>query len=296
MAETTKTNVRQANTKAFVVGTLSEKSLEVKTEEGKTRIEGYLTIKTSDVNFVKFSVKINEKTNAGADNKCYAGIETVMNEYHSIAEVGEEEATKVKVSGDVNLFTGRDGKPAVAYKSNFFNRIKTDDEFEPKAEFTIETYITNISPELDSDGAETGRMTVTGWCPSYNGIEPVELVAEGDTGKAIEDTFHAGQTVEFYGDIINNKIETITEIPVAIGKPRRKVETTYKNDLIINGASEAYEEGVSQEAPYEDSVIEAALQERKNKMEEAKAKAQSGSKPAVAAKPSGAAHGRSLGF
>lgn len=293
MAET---NIRQANTKAFVVGILSEKSLEVKTEDGKTRIEGSLTIKTSDVNFVKFGVKVNEKTNAGTENKCYAGIQTVTNEYQSIAEVGEEAATKVKVSGDVNLFTGRDGKPAVAYKSNFFNRLKADDEFEPKAEFTIETYISNISPELDSDGAETGRIIVTGWCPSYNGIEPVELVAEAEVGKAIEDTFKEGQTVEFYGQIINNKIETITEIPVAIGKPRKKVETTYKNDLIITGASEAYEEGVSQTAPYEDSVIEAALQERKNKQEEAKAKAQSGSKPATTAKPSGAAHGRSLGF
>ena len=293
MAET---NIRQANTKAFVVGILSEKSLEVKTEDGKTRIEGSLTIKTSDVNFIKFGVKVNEKTNAGTDNKCYAGIQTVMDEYQSIAEVGEEAATKVKVSGDVNLFTGRDGKPAVAYKSNFFNRVKADDEFEPKAEFTIETYISNISPELDSDGAETGRIAVTGWCPSYNGIEPVELVADAEVGKAVEDTFKEGQTVEFYGQIINNKIETITEIPVAIGKPRKKVETTYKNDLIITGASEAYEEGVSQTAPYEDSVIEAALQERKNKQEEAKAKAQSGSKSATTAKPSGAAHGRSLGF
>lgn len=296
MAEV-KTNLRQANTKAYVVGILSEKALEVKTEEGKTKVTGHLTIKTSDVNFIKFTVNVNEKTNAGADNKCYSGILTVMEEYKSIAEAGEEEATRVKVSGDVNVFTTRDGKPGVSYKSNFFNRLKADEEFEPKAEFSVETYITNISPELNTDGEETGRIVVSGWCPTYNGIEPVELVAEGETGKAVENTFKDGQTVEFYGEIINNRIETITEIPVAIGKPRKKVEVSYKNDLLITGASEAYEENVTPEIPYEDGVIEAALQERKNKLEEAKAKAQSGNKaPAAATKPSGAAHGRSLGF
>lgn len=40
---------------------------------------------------------------AGADNKTYAGIQTVMNEYKSIAEVGEEEATKVR-EGKRNVF------------------------------------------------------------------------------------------------------------------------------------------------------------------------------------------------
>ena len=41
----------------------------------------------------------NFTLNAGTDNKTYAGIQTVMNEYKSIAEVGEDEATRVKVSG-----------------------------------------------------------------------------------------------------------------------------------------------------------------------------------------------------
>ena len=53
MAET---NLRQANAKAFVEGVVSEKDLKVVTEEGKTKIAGHLTVKTSDVNFVKFNV------------------------------------------------------------------------------------------------------------------------------------------------------------------------------------------------------------------------------------------------
>lgn len=294
MAET---NLRQANAKAFVHGVVSEKDLKVVTEEGKTKITGSLTVKTSNVNFVKFNVNVNEKTNVGTDNKTYAGIQTVMNEYKSIAEVGEDEATRVKVSGDLSPFTDKKtGEKVVAYRSNFFNRLKADEELEPKAEFSVEVFISGINPELDTEGVETGRTVVSGWVPTYNGIEPIDLVAEGEVAQAVDSGFEPGQTVEFYGDIINNRIETVTEIPVKIGKPRKKVSVEFKSDLIITGASEVYEEGITPELPYVAETIEAAIQERKNKLEEAKAKAQSGAKSNGNAKPSGAAHGRSLGF
>lgn len=294
MAET-KTNLRQSNAKIAAEGIVSEKDLKVVTEEGKTRIEGSVTIKTDDTNFVRFNVRVNEKTNAGAENRTYTGIETVMNEYKSIAEVGEEEADRVRVSGDLNIFTGQNGT-SVGYRGNFFNRLKNPDEFEPKAEFSVETFISSITPELNTEGEETGRVVVNGWVPTYNGIEPIKMVADGDVAAAVDSTFEPGQTVEFYGEVINSRVEKITEIPVAIGKPRRKVETSFKNELIITGASEAYEEGVSAEKPYEADVIKAAIQERQNKLEEAKAKAQNASKPAGAAKPSGAAKNRTLGF
>jgi hypothetical protein len=209
--------------------------------------------------------------------------------------VGEEEADKVRVSGDLNIFTGQNGT-SVGYRGNFFNRLKNPDEYEPKAEFSVETFISSITPEVNTDGDETGRVVVNGWVPTYSGIEPIKLVAEGDVAAAVDSTFEPGQTVEFYGDVVNSRVEKVTEIPVAIGKPRRKVETSFKNELVITGASEAYEEGVSAEKPYEADVIKAAIQERQNKLEEAKAKAQGGNKAAVAQKPSGARSGRTLGF
>lgn len=295
MAETTNTNLRQANAKALGEGIVSEIDLKEVVEEGKKRIEGSVTVKTGDTNFLRYNVKVNEKTKDGGENKTFAGIQTVMNEYKSIATVGEEEADKVRVGGDLNIYTGQNGV-VVGYKSNFFNRVKNLDEFEPKAEFTLEMYISSIAPEVNTDGEETGRVVVNGWVPTYNGIEPVKLYAEGDVAAAVDSMFEPGQTVEFYGEIINSKVEKITEIPVAIGKPRRKVETSYKNELVITGASEAYEEDVSAEKPYDADTIKAAIQERENKLAEAKAKAQSGQKAAPAAKPSAAAKGRSLGF
>jgi hypothetical protein len=166
MAETS-TNLRQSNAKAFVMGVLSEKDLKVTTEENKKKISGSLTIKTSDLNFVRFNVNINEMTKANKPNGCFAGIQTVMDEYHSIAEVGEEEATKVKVSGDINLYRSQAGKDELGFKSNFFNRLKEGEEYEPKAEFSVETFVYSIVPEVDKDGAETGRIVVTGWIPTY---------------------------------------------------------------------------------------------------------------------------------
>lgn len=293
MAE--QTNLRQAEASVDVVGIVSEKKLELKNEEGMNKITGSLTVKTSDVNFVTFNVNVNEKTKAGADNKAYAGIVTVMNEYKSIAEVGEEAADRVRVSGNINPYRNKNsGEEVISYKANFFNRISTD-KCEPKSEFAIEMYISSMVPEIVDD-EETGRLIVNGWVPTYNGIEPVKLVAEADIAPDVESAYAVGQTVEFLGDIVNNKVVTVTEIPVAIGKPRKKISTTYKNDLVITGATPAYEEGVTKTAPYDANVIKAAIQERENKIREEQNKSQATSAPKANQRPSGAAHGRTLGF
>jgi hypothetical protein len=291
MAET---NLKQSNLKVNVEGIVSEKDLKVVTEEGATKIQGSLTVKTGDTNFIRFNVNVNEKTKNNTENKTFAGIKTVMEDYKSIAEVGEDEADRVRVNGDINVYTGQNGTN-VGYKSNFFNRLKNPDELESKAEFTVEMFISSIAPEVNTDGEETGRIVVNGWTITYAGAEPIKLIAEGDVASAVDSTFEPGQTVEFYGDVINSRVEKVTEIPVAIGKPRRKVETSYKNELIITGASEAYEEGVTPEKPYEAETIKAAIQERQNRLEEAKNKAQNANKP-TAQKPSGAAKNRTLGF
>lgn len=289
MSEQTATNLRQATAKVNVEGILSEKVLEVKTEDGVKKIAGHLTIKTSDVNFIKFNVNVNEKTKEGKDNQIFASVMTIMNEYKSIAEVGEEAADRVVVrNGDINLYTTLNGNDVVAYKSNFFNRAT---EVDPKAEFEVEMYISAIVPEMSGE-EETGRLLVKGWVPTFNGIEPIKLVADEDIAGDIEATFVPGQTVKFYGDVVNNRIETVVEKPVVIGKPKKDIKVTYRNDLLITSAEAPYDEDGAIK-PYDMAVIKAAIQERTNRMEERKAQA---AKPAVNARPSAASRGRSLGF
>ena len=302
MAELNSTNLRQAEAKAKAVGYVSDidlkfykENVEVLNEVEADSIRGYVSVKTSETNFVRYDVNISKKTKAGTDNKVYPGILTVKNEYKSIAEVGIEEADKVVVNGDFNLYqSAQTGEEIVRYKSNYFTRLKADAEMEPVAKFDVEAFIHNIVPEVNTEGEETGRLKVHCIIPVYNGVECMTLIAPEEITGAIENAYEPGMTVNFEGEIINSRIEHVTEIPMLIGKPKKKVTYENKNELVITGASEAYEEGISKENPYDSDTIKAAMEERKNKFEERKATAQQ--KNTTTTKSSGAAKGRTLGF
>lgn len=300
MAET-KTNLRQANTKATAVGLLTDKKLEIKTDpkDGEKHIEGTVTVKTSDKNFVTFSVYSKEKKKNGEENKAYAGLVTVMNEFQSVADVGDN-ADYIRVNGQLNPYRGQNGNEIVGYRASFFNRIRNVETIEPEACFETEMFIQSIVPEMgkDADGemTETGRLRITGWVPTYNGIEPVDLIVPEDLADACENTYEPGQTVEFYGDIINNSIEETIEKPVAFGKPKKEVRRTYVNELIVTGGSDAYEDEEGDHVPYDADAIKGAIADRNAAIEEAKNKAKSGSTGNMSrgAAPSGRAHGRTL--
>lgn len=291
------TNLRQADAKVNVEGVVAELSLneEMDATLGCNKVSGYLTVKTSDTNFVRFNININEKTKAGAENKAYAGIKTVMNDYRSIDAVGEEDADKVRVNGDLNPYHSiQTGQDVLGYKSNFFNRVIG--EYNPHAEFDVEMFIANITPEIDKEGEETGRLLVKGWVPQYNnGVEPLTLVVPEDLADAVDNTFENGQTARFYGDVINDRVVIKREVPVAIGKPKVETRTITKNELIVTGATEPYEEGISQEKPYPADTIKAAIQARKDRIESRKNMENGGTAARRAGtRPSGAARGRSL--
>lgn len=301
MAET-KTNLRQANTKATAVGLLTDKKLEIKTDpkDGEKHIEGTVTVKTSDKNFVTFSVYSKEKKKNGEENKAYAGLVTVMNEFQSVADVGDN-ADYIRVNGQLNPYRGQNGNEVIGYRGSFFNRIRNVETIEPEACFETEMFIQSIVPEMgkDADGemTETGRLKITGWVPTYNGIEPVDLIVPEDLADTCENTYEPGQTVEFYGDIINNSIEETIEKPVAFGKPKKEVRRTYVNELIVTGGSDAYEDEEGDRVPYDADAIKGAIADRNAAIEEAKNKAKNGSANTGVgrkAMPSGKAHGRTL--
>ena len=303
MAET-KTNLRQANTKATAVGLLTDKKMEIKTDSktGEKHIEGTVTVKTSDKNFITFTVYSKEKKNDKTDNKTYAGLLTVMNEFQSVAEVGDGNADYIRVNGQLNPYRGQNGNEIIGYRGSFFNRIRNIENLETDASFEVEMFIQSIVPEMgkDADGemSETGRLKITGWVPTYNGIEPVDLIVPEDLADACENTYEPGQTVEFYGDIINNSIEEIIEKPVAFGKPKKEVRRTYINELVVTGGSEPYdgdEETDKDHVPYDRGAIEGAIAERNTQIEENKNKAKNGSNgTGRGTTPSGRAHGRTL--
>ena len=294
-----KASLREANARAVVEGILSEKKLETKVVDGKKVIRGNLVIQTDETNFITFDVFVNALTKAGTANKTYKSMETIMEEYHSIAEVGKENATRVKVTnGSIRprtYFDDNGQHDILSYSSNFFNRVK--DDVTPTAEFEVELFIASISREVDATGDETGRVIVKGWMPTYSGIEPLTLVApaEDDIANSIEANFEPGQTVEFYGEIVNRCIIKDETIPVKIGKPKVRTKRTYKNELLITGASEAYEEGMTPQLPYDAEVIKKAIREREIRLDEMKNKTKSTTTPSTSSAPASAS-GRKLPF
>lgn len=293
------TNLRQAKTKATAVGLLTDKKLEIKTDPktGEKHIEGSVTVKTSDKNFVTFNVYSKEKKTDKTENKTYAGLVTVMNEFQSVADVGDDAADVIRVNGQLNPYRGQNGNEVIGYRGSFFNRIRNVENIEPEACFETEMFIQSITPEMgkDADGemSETGRLKISGWVPTYNGIEPIDLIVPEELADACEATYEPGQTVEFYGDIINNSIEETIEKPVAFGKPKKEVRRTYINELLVTGGSEPYEDEEGDHVPYDMATIQAAIKEREREIEEGKNKSKTGA-GAGNARPSGARHGRTL--
>lgn len=294
------TNLRQADAKLEVVGILSENKLEEVTKDGKTFIKGDLVIQTGDINFITINVYANELKEDGTENKTYAGIKTVMNEFNSIAKVGKENATKVVIKDNYGQirprsYVGRDGQVHVGirYQSMIIDRYKdAPDKFNPHAWFEIEMAIVQIAPEVyttgEQKGEETGRAIVKGWMPVYDGgVEPMTLYAPAEDGiaEAIMDDYVPGNTVKFYGDIINSRAVIEDVIPVKIGKPRVKTRTVFKNEMVIANVSDAYGEDSETPTPepYDMDAIKKAVADRELRLEEEKDKVK---KPeTTAAKP-----------
>lgn len=267
--EEVKTNIRQADNRAKAEGYLSEKKLELVDVNGNNIIKGNITIQTSADNFVTFSVYIAEKTKNGGENRAFAGMKTVMEEYKSIADVGKENADKVRVTnGQINPYTRADEAgnlmEGLNYRTNFINRVRESDEFDPHAEFEVEMYVAAFVPEIKND-AETGRQIIKGYVPTYNGIESLTLVApcDGEVNWAdlVSQNYTIGRTGRFFGTMENHRIETITEIPLLGGAMKKEKSFKYENELLITGISEPY--GEDDENAYSVDVIKAALAEKK---------------------------------
>ena len=293
------TNLRQADAKVSVCGIVSDKKLEMKTENGVRTIEGTITIKTSDTNFVQMRIRCADKKKDGTDNKTFAGVMTVMNEYKAIADVGEDEADRVRTSGKINLFRSQNGNEIVGYTSNFFNRIKANQDVTPKAEFEVEMYIKSLVPEVKKDGEETGRYKIVGWIPVYEGIEPLELIVPEELADIVSGTYEPKQTARFYGDIVQNVTYETIERPMAFGV-KKETKANFINELVVTGGSPAYDAETKEEVveggnqiPYKPDVIQAAIEERERLIKEGQNKPKTNTNNT---KPSGASRGRQIGF
>ena len=286
MTETMQTDLREAVADFSCEGLLSEKNLKIESDNGVSVISGSLTVEISDTDSVQIRVRqAQKKRKNGAytsdENPIYAGIATVMNEYVSVADGGRENATRVRVNkGQYKpYYNARVDREISSYQASFFTRVEADRAVNSFAKFEFEFYIASVRPETytqgENQGEQTGRAIISGWIPMYGGaISPVELIAPKEDGIAdavLGGAFNNNSTVMFYGDIVNRKVVKTTTTPVKIGQPKVTTTTSYTSEFVITGASEEETE----DKAFNPQVIRTAIEERRQKNEEAKAIARS---------------------
>lgn len=269
--------LREADNAIVMEGVVAEKKIEVRAE--KQDITGEIDIRTDENSIHTVRLYAKQFKKDGTENSIYKGIETIMNEYQAIANVGEENADKVRIIGaklGVNEYYGQDGKlrtfPSIS--SNFVNRLKPTDTFEAKAEFDIEVFINKLEEELDKEQNETGRLIIEAVVPVYGGkiIPQKFVVANPDAVQYIQSNYEIGSTVRLYGELVNSVVTEEVEKPVAFGKPKKEIKRTTVRELVVTGGSEPYEEESALAYNIED--IKKAYVERNTYLEELKKKSE----------------------
>lgn len=271
---TTETNVlREAMNKVHVEGLL----LEIRHQEWKSgkglSIEVDVEVSENEVHTIHGMSQYNKKD--GSENGIAKGYQTLINEAKSVATHGREEADKIRISEakiGKNEYYGGDGqlKSFPQLNSNFFNRVKESEEYDPRANFSVEVVVKAIKPEIKNDD-ETGRVIVDSFIPLFNGkIIPFEFMVNKEGSEYVQDTYEKGQTVLFHGDVVNYKEVSQTEKVVAFGKAPKEVKQKTVREYLITGGDDAYDEDSPK--AYDMDVIKKALTEREVFLEELKNK------------------------
>lgn len=301
--------LRQAENTVKIEGILSEIDLQPKTfkRNGKDveAIGGSITVKvTQKINdqekelmipVYMFAAKL---TNAGKPNPAYESIKTVKDSFNSIASTGSEEAAdRIRITrGQIrmNEWYAADGHlnsfPRV--NASFVTRIAKN-ECKPEATFIMQFAVGNAAEEIKND-EPTGRYKITALLPQYGGkVDVIPLYAEADgVISAISTYWGTGDTVRANGRLDFSSTTEVTYEEVDFGEPVEKVRTINKSDLIITGGSQEPFEG---EFAYAKDELDAALAERKVRLEAQKEKDMSRAHAAPAPQKSGSGFA-DLGF
>lgn len=271
--------MRQAKNEVFIEGILSEIDINYSTfkrnNQDMDAIRGTIKIRVElapeqilEIPVHLFSPKF---TQAGALSKIYEGIETIKNEYNSIAAVGIDKADRVRITRgtlDMNEFVNQSGEISSYPRINarFVNKITDLSRFKPRASFDIEFVIAKIQEELDSEGVETGRLKIMGIVPQYeNKVDIFPFYTSlPDAISAIKTNWQENDSVVVTGKVNFSSKTEVTMENLGFGEPIEKIRTTSINELIITGGDP---EPLSGEFAFNLEEIQEALSARKARLE-----------------------------
>lgn len=303
--------LREVVNKVKIEGILSEVDLKYGSyvKDGKTveNIGGQIKIRVNQVvngkeQLLEIPVHMfsNKLTKKGTINPSFTSIETVMNDFVSIAAAGGEAgADRVRITNAkvvVNEYYDQRGQLISFPRINANFAAKATGEFKPEATFEMEFAVSNMTYEVDKDGVEVEpkRLNITAIVPQYGGkVDVIKLVAiNPNVINAIESNWEKDYTYKAFGRLnFSSKTEKIIQ-EVGFGEPIEKVRTITVSDLVITGGNPEPLEG---DYGLDINDIIQGLNERKARLEALKTQNKSKRAPAAATTKS-ALEATDLGF
>lgn len=289
--ETLNTSLRQSENVLQIEGILSEKTLTKSPSPNDQRImviKGNMVFKISETNFI--TVQIYEQShyadkNTGSlnPNSAFEGINTVMETYKSISEVGEEAATKVRFrKGNIQPRTyidetSRERRSVVGYRNRYFSQVTG--VFEPQATFAIEGFINKMVEEMSGNDL-TGRLILEILVSDYKGgVEPLTIYVPEGLAADFSSMYNLHETLMIYGEITSKAAVKADKIDVAFGVSKNKTGPDRRSELVLTGASAAYED----DRAFDPMTVKAALVERESRLEKELATVRNASSPSATA-------------
>jgi len=209
--ETPIVKLRQSANSYFIDGWLNKKAVTESSKNGKDYIRAVIEIRTEEDNIISVEMFANKLTKDGRENAIYKGIQTIDKEYVSATEAdgGWENATKVKVtkgqitSNDFIPSNDTEVHTATKYSTNFVNRVRDTDTFEPQAKFDLEIIFLRDREET-KDGDSTGSGFIDGYFVDYNGsLNPISFLIPSEYWESVHEEFEKFQTLIMHGNIFS---------------------------------------------------------------------------------------------
>lgn len=259
--------LKQAKNRVHIEGILAEKEVVVK--DDSIRIN--LVVKIDEGIEIPVLMYSKKFKNDGTENGIYKSLETVANEYVTLADAKEGvEADKVRItSGQLshNIYKTRDGRLVkdVNIRTNFINRVKEKDKipYNPKAEFTVQGIVDGIKDVINEDG-DVVEKKVTLLVPVYGGNLQLMTfsmcIQEGM--EYLEDNVFKGTYIELDG-IVNFKNEKVEKI-IKRSFGADKVEVTFNSikRFELNGAD------LMDDDSWDEEEVKVAIKELQNYVRE----------------------------
>lgn len=284
-----KTLADQGTNKITIVGKL----LDVAFASGKTKTgapyeRANLTIRVAqtyggndEVSEIPVSMFASQFTSKGTPNPAYQSLQD-LRKMKTAQDHGIDGADTVRITGAnirENNFVSKSGQLISGWQisTSFVNAGSTADV----ASFIVDIFIMDMSPELDRDGDETGRLLIKGAVVQYGGkVDVLQFIVENpDTVDYIQSHWNVNDTNTVKGRI---RVTSKEEKPVASssswGEDVPDTTTRMIRELIITKGDD---EGKEEDFAYDPNEIRKGFNVRKAEIEQLQLDAKNkASKPA----------------